>query len=216
MNAGPTVPVNAMKSLAITLSFAATLAVGSAALITAGSGTLNQVVPDNNPSGWQNTITISGWSGYTVTDVNVVLNITGGWNGDLYGYLVHDTGFAVLLDRVGKTLAQPYGYSNSGFSVTLDDSVATGIHNASGSSYTSTAAITGTWASQSGNLSSFNTTAVNGSWTLFLADLSFGDTSTVGSWSLEITAVPEPTTWAAIIFGGLFGAVQMARRFRKA
>ena len=32
----------------------------------------------------------------------MTLNLSGGWNGDLYAYLVHNSGFAVLLNRVGR------------------------------------------------------------------------------------------------------------------
>lgn len=204
-----------MKQFLAAILLAASLGSASASIIISNYYTpTSGLIPDNNPSGWTDTRTISGYSGYTVTDVNVVLNISGGWNGDLYGYLVHDSGFAVLLDRVGKTITQPFGYSNSGFSITLDDSASPPINTVG--SYSSSAPVVGTYASQGGTLSSFNGTPVNGSWTLFLADLSFGDMSTVDNWSLVITAVPEPTTWAALIFGGLFGAVQVARRFRKA
>jgi hypothetical protein len=41
-------------------------------------------------------------AGPTITDVNVGLQLSGGWNGDLYAYLVHSSGFAVLLNRVGR------------------------------------------------------------------------------------------------------------------
>jgi hypothetical protein len=40
----------------------------------------------------------------------------------------------------------------------------------------------------------------NGTWSLFLADLSAGNQSTLASWSLDITTVPEPT---AIAIGAL-------------
>jgi subtilisin-like proprotein convertase family protein len=52
-------------------------------------------------------------------------------------------------------------------------------------------------------LSSFNGLNPNGSWTLFLADMSGGAVSTLQSWELDITgtaAVPEP---ASIIEAGL-------------
>jgi hypothetical protein len=35
-----------------------------------------------------------------------------------------------------------------------------------------------------------------GQWTLFLADLSAGDQSTLVSWSVDITTVPEPSSLA--------------------
>jgi hypothetical protein len=38
----------------------------------------------------------------------------------------------------------------------------------------------------------------NGTWTLFLSDLSVGGVYELNTWSLEITAVPEPE-WAAVV-----------------
>ena len=42
-------------------------------------------------------------------------------------------------------------------------------------------------------LSSFTGLDANGSWTLFLADQASGEVSTLQSWSLSITGVPEPS-----------------------
>ncbi len=60
-----------------------------------------QIVPDNNLSGWSDTRTVSTMPAGTFVGLTVDLQLTGGWNGDLYAYLVHSTGFSVLLDRVG-------------------------------------------------------------------------------------------------------------------
>ena len=50
----------------------------------------------------------------------------------------------------------------------------------------------------------------NGNWTLYLADVSGGDVSTLNSWALEIAAVPEPPSWleaavAVLFLGGVVG-----------
>ena len=63
-------------------------------------------------------------------------------------------------------------------------------------------------------LSSFNGLDPNGTWTLFIADVSGGDQSTLVSWELDITAVPEPVTVALGIFGGLFAFLGAARLWR--
>jgi hypothetical protein len=55
----------------------------------------------------------------------------------------------------------------------------------------------------------------NGAWTIFFADLSGGAQSDLVSWGLEVTAVPEPTTWALGIFGALAGAAGLARRWQE-
>ena len=60
-------------------------------------------------------------------------------------------------------------------------------------------------------LGAFNGLDPNGTWTLFVADVSGGDVSTLVSWELEITAVPEPTTWALGILGGMWLTVSGRR-----
>jgi subtilisin-like proprotein convertase family protein len=58
-------------------------------------------------------------------------------------------------------------------------------------------------------LDSFNGTNPNGTWTLFLADLSSGEQSTVVNWGLNITATPEPSTCALL---GIGFAIFVARK----
>jgi hypothetical protein len=169
-----------------------------------GSGTsLDQAIPvDQYPGGISSSINISG-SADSLTSLTVTLNISGGWNGDLYGYLSHNGTLVTLLNFVGTGTGGAFqsaaGYSTSGFNnITLADLGAGGnIHNIevpeSGVSY----------APDGGSLSSFNGLNPDGTWTLFLADNSAPDQSTLQGWNLSITAVPEPVTLALSIFGGL-------------
>ena len=62
-----------------------------AALFNLASGTLNTAIPDGNVNGVQSTLTFSDAYFDNVLDVNVKLNISGGYNGDLYVYLTHST-----------------------------------------------------------------------------------------------------------------------------
>ena len=80
--------------------------------------TVNTAVPDNDPSGLASAFSLSGLSG-VITNVAVGLNITGGYNGDLFAYLTGPGGYAVLLNRVGVTSANPNGYGHTGLAVTL-------------------------------------------------------------------------------------------------
>ena len=61
------------------------------------------VIPDNNLNGWTSTETVNvpGTGLNQITGLSVSLNLSGGWNGDLYAYLVHDNQMVVLLNRVG-------------------------------------------------------------------------------------------------------------------
>jgi hypothetical protein len=171
------------------------------------------IVPDNNPSGWTDTRTVSSMPAGTFAALSVNLQLSGGWNGDLYAYLVHDTGFTVLLDRVGAP-GLTYGYGDAGMNVTL---AATGssIHSyGGGNTFSSTP--TGTWQvdNTSGSLASFLSTLPNGTWSLFIADMSGGDVTTVQSWGLQmdIVAVPEMETWVAAALAGAFGAFWLNRQ----
>jgi subtilisin-like proprotein convertase family protein len=191
-------------------------------------------VPDGNVNGWSDTRTISDITipDPYITDVNVRLNISGGYNGDLYVYLTHDSGFSVLLNRVGRTSGNSFGYPDSGFNVTFSDSgdPAADVHNYRDIVNPNGGTLTGTWAPDARNvdpalvldtstrsafLSTFNNLDPNGSWTLFVADLSSGEISTVGEWGLDITAVPEPTSIALGIFGVGLLAFSGARALRK-
>ena len=62
----------------------------------------------------------------------------------------------------------------------------------------------------------FNGLNPNDTWTLFFADTVNGDTTTVNSWSLDITAVPEPVNVAMAVFGVVVVAAGGVRRYLKA
>lgn len=179
------------------------------------SGTVDITIPDANPTGISSTINVSG-ALPTIIDVNVTINVSGGFNGDLYAYLSYNGILVPLLNRVGTGLGDAiqthFGYSTAGFNnITLDDQALNGnIHNVlapvSGYSYQPD--------SGSSSLGNFNDANPNGTWTIFFADKASGGgtgTSTLVSWSLDITAVPEPANVALGIFAGLFGAVGLVR-----
>ncbi|TAL05897.1 MAG: PEP-CTERM sorting domain-containing protein [Verrucomicrobia bacterium] len=191
------------------------------------------VIPDGNLAGWSDTRVIGGISG-TISDVNVSLNLSGGNNGDLYAYLVHSSGFAVLLNRVGRDGSNPFGYGNAGMAVTFDDGAATDIHFYGGtgipsgsyqpdarnvSPLSSGATLAGFDRATSGAwLSSFTNQSANGSWTLFIADVVGGGSGpTVTSWglTLDLVPVPEASQWAMCGAMAVFGAGYFYRVRRK-
>lgn len=186
--------------------------------------TTGNVIPDGNLAGWSDTRAIGGLSGL-ISDVNVTLNLNGGNNGDLYAYLVHSSGFAVLLNRVGRDGSNPFGYGNAGINVTFDDSASTDIHFYGGtgipsgsyqpdarnvSPLSSGATLAGFDRANSGAwLNSFTNQSANGSWTLFIADVVGGGSGpTVTSWglTLDLVPVPEASQWAMCGAMAVFGA----------
>jgi len=190
------------------------------------SQTVNQLIPDGNANGYFTTINVE--SAETIHSLTVSFDVTGGNTGDLYAYLTRDGGgFAVLLNRVGKTSSTPFGYCDSAFTVTLSDAAATDIH-----AYSSGGpAVVGSYQPDGRNvdplvvldtdsrgamLSSFNNYSAAGVWTLFFADMAGGNQqSTLESWSLEINAVPEPVNVALGVFAGFVGLWQLPRAFRR-
>ena len=88
---------------------------------------LNLGIPDGNPSGLADSHTILS-SIESITNVRVTMSIlptagpdAGAFNGDLYVFLQHGSGFTVLINRPGRTLGDDFGYGDDGIVVTFDD-----------------------------------------------------------------------------------------------
>jgi hypothetical protein len=117
-----------------------------------------------------------------------------------------NTATEILLDYMGTSASNPFGSSGSGMNVTLSDS-----GTANGSIHNATGIPTGLWQPDSANTldGTFSGMTANGTWTLFLADMSVGGgTSTLVSWGLDV--VPEPNTLA--LFGLGLSALAFLRR----
>lgn len=198
----------------------------SATIVMTDDWNIGQVITDGNPVGMTVSQTFSGLDTSAINDVSVRLNLTGGYNGDLYGYLVlqsadSSTMTAILLNQIGPGA---YGNSGSTINVTLSGNVDGGgsVYLGDIGSVAGTGNVTtdvGQNYTPDGNataLGVFNTHNANGTWTLFLADLSAGSQSTLVSWGLDISVVPEPTTWASMIFVTLVGVYALVRRMRRA
>ena len=228
-----------MKSIKhLARALVCTLSVGVAAGQSANnfSFSVNQAVPDGNPMGLTLATNLTVLGG-NISAVTVSLDITGGFNGDLYAYLVGPNGgFAMLLNRVGMgtgSSESSFGYRDAGFNITFNDSATNGnIHDYQTVSGYAGLLNGGSWQPDGRNmdpqsspslfdttipsafLSSFNGSNPNGTWILFLVDLSSGGQSSVVSWGLGITTVPEPSTLSFIAMGGL-GAILVVRRQRR-
>jgi len=174
-------------------------------------------VPDGSPVGTVFTGDFTAAAtGNQVLGITVNLSVTGGNNGSLYAYLVAPNGTLVmLLNRPGVTATgNPLGYAGSGFNnITLSDA---GTQNIQTTVETPGVAVTGTY-NAAGTLGTFNNSSANGNWELFFADLTKGGgTSTVTGWSLNITVVPEPVTFALGLFLAMLLALAGLRRMWRA
>ena len=192
-----------MKSTTLLSTLMVGLCASANAALTYTGG--SAAIPDGNLSGWSSTISLPGVSGTpSISDVQVTLNISGGYNGDLYAYLSYDGRLITLLNRIGADSGNPFGSAGAGMDVTLADGHIN-IHSAGGEPIGTYAADgAGTFATTFGGVP----LDPGKPWTLFIADVSSGGgitPSTLNSWSLTVTtAVPEPSTW----LGGL-GALAM-------
>ena len=187
------------------------------------SWTVATDIPDANPSGFVNSQTIGmttqgnnlPTAPYITSVLGVTLNLSGGWNGDLYAYLRYEvegvgTGFTTLLNRVGGTPASSV-YTTSGMSVFLtagmgDPDIHTATSPTGGDSFNvdSTGSST-TFSSFIG----LDPTA--GTWSVYFADLSGNHVSTLDSWGLNLEVVPEPVNMALGIVGGIAGIGGLVR-----
>jgi hypothetical protein len=175
--------------------------------------TVGQLVPDGGELANAHTLSLGGG---LVTDVNVGLVLAApagnaAWAGDYYAAVGHSTGYAVLLNRIGKTSTDEtepafYGSGANGVNVTFDDSASPDVHDAPyNPALASPPALTGTWqpdartddpalvtdaSSRSAFLSSFNDTSTDGEWRLLVADDSPSGVARLASWSLALTFTP--------------------------
>lgn len=219
---------NTMKTISLISGILLAATLGQATTISWDSsfGTpLN--ITDGSAAGISTGHLISGiadvdqYNNSIINGVDVRLNISGGFNGDLYGYLVlqdqnGNVASTVLLNRMGTAGGNPFGSAGAGMNVTLSDS---GTVN--GDIHAATGVPTGVWQvdqyqsvgnSLNGNFAT-GTMSANGTWTLFLADLSQdGSTAQLVSWGLDISVVPEPVTWALVGFAGVVGVGILLRR----
>lgn len=194
----------------------------AAAVIWTDTWNVATKITDDDAAGYSDTRTPSFSPGMVISKVTVTLNFSGGWNGDLYAYLTNGSGFAVLLNRPGRSAGQEDGSDTSGMSVTFDDAALFDLHDRidllGGS-------VTGTWQPDARDvnpltvvtgdvrtafLSSLNGQSASGPLTLFVADLSAGEVSTLDSWSMTVSAVPEPGGHLAL--AGLVGGGLLLRR----
>lgn len=184
---------------------------------------VSALVPDNDDTGLVNEMIVVMPGLDSILSVEVELEFSGGWNGDLYVLLSHGSGYSVLLNRVGRTNSIFGGAASSGMMVSLSDFAFADVHtdlammgsNVSGQfqpdgreSDPLTVVDTDP---RTALLSSFEGLDPNGSWFLFVADQAAGEASTLESWSLRITAVPEP----GVAFLTVMGTLMLSVRHRK-
>jgi hypothetical protein len=200
-----------------------------------GSGTsagslVNSTILDGNTAGMFNSMNLSSAGmGNSLVTITVTLNVSGGNNSDLYAYLSYNGALVPLLNRIGVSSSNPYGSTGAGLNnVTLSDAASGNIHAAGNGALSGSYRADGQAVYPLSSASSFNANGgsitlnstfggmnPDGTWTLFFSDVvAGGGNETLLGWSLDITAVPEPITFALPVFGGLFLSAGLIRHLR--
>jgi subtilisin-like proprotein convertase family protein len=143
----------------------------------------NLAIPDNSPAGA--TFTFNVATSQVITDINVYVDMTHTWVGDVDLQLTHGATSVRFFDRPGVP-ASTFGCSGDNMDNTFDDE---GTINAESQCQNATPAYPAGAALIPNNpLSAFDGQDVTGSWTLLARDGAGGDTGTVHTICLQIPA----------------------------
>ncbi len=147
---------------------------------SAGSATgTGGAIPDNNPVGLTTTLDVT--DDFDITDLNVNLDITHTWIGDLAVTLTAPDGttMAAIMDRPGVP-ATVVGCNNAdpAINIDLDDEAVDTVEDSCPEPYV------GSFIPNEA-LSAFNGISTLGTWTLEITDSAAGDTGTLNGWTLN-------------------------------
>ncbi|MBI3390482.1 MAG: proprotein convertase P-domain-containing protein [Deltaproteobacteria bacterium] len=170
------------------------------------------LIPDNNPTGINNSITIANQT--TIADLNVRLDIDHTWVGDLKVSLTHvTTGMTVvLLDRPGVP-ATSGSCSGNNISCVLDDEAGRFVETQClASAVTSPMAAIDGSVKPNNPLSAFDGQSVAGMWRLNVSDNAVDDMGSLLGWCLEVNA-PAPVVTAFTCNGSDVCTVALGQPF---
>ncbi|HQW80329.1 MAG TPA: M36 family metallopeptidase [Pseudomonadota bacterium] len=138
-------------------------------------------IPDGNPTGVTSDLVVA--NGGTITDLNVKIEATHSWVGDLIFTLTNvSTGTSVIvIDRPGQP-GSTYGCNRHDINATLDDEAAGGAVETQCASAVPT--INGTF-TPNNLLAAFDGQERAGTWRLTVSDVASGDTGTLTRWCLS-------------------------------
>ena len=137
-------------------------------------------IPDNDAMGVADTITLTELG--TIQDVNVELDVTHTWVGDLVVNLEHAGTDIDIVDRPGR-VSSGFGCSGDNADVTLDDEGPSLVED----QCDNLPALSGNRRPNNA-LSAFDGMSMTGAWNLTVSDRAGADTGTFDQWCLQIRA----------------------------
>jgi subtilisin-like proprotein convertase family protein/subtilisin family serine protease len=165
--------------------------IDSGTLTTVSSGAISVALPDNSTV--TRTLAVSGLAG-NVADMNVRVNMTHTWDGDVRLVLISPSGTRVPL------VTNRGGSGDNFVNTVFDDEAATSVT-------TGTAPFTGSFRPES-PLSAVDGQAANGTWTLEMQDTASGDTGLLTEFALIILhGNPEPSANTDALGNAFFDGV---------
>ncbi|AFL79585.1 regulatory P domain of subtilisin-like proprotein convertases [Aequorivita sublithincola DSM 14238] len=157
------------------------ICVGSGLIPMNGSqtSTAGVAIPDGNSTGV--TVTMNVTEDVSITDLNVNVNITHSWVGDISVSIKSPSGTtALIIDRPGR-ISSGFGCSGNNIVATLDDEAANPVEDECESSEPT---INGSF-SPNNPLSVFDGESTVGVWELKVIDNAGGDSGTLNTWGIE-------------------------------
>ena len=152
-------------------------------------------IPDDDPTGVSDGITVPDDG--AIQDVNLVLNVSHTWVGDLIFTLNHNATDVTAFDQPGVPPGSLGCSGNDLSDIVLDDNPGgtpgTPVDTSCNDVSDQPAYETGGSYTPNNPLSAFDGDDINGDWTLTASDNAGGDTGTLNSWCVEVTwAVDTP------------------------
>lgn len=157
-------------------------------------------IPDNDPAGVNDTITIP--SSGTILDLDIMVNATHSWVGDLIFTVSHDGTAVSIIDRPGVP-ATTFGCSGDNIDVTVNDEGPDGnIETQCANAPAIFGDRVGADPPHTSLLAAFDGLDISGSWTLNVSDAAPGQSGTLVQWcvmptlavdSVGVTLSPDQT-----------------------
>ncbi|MBA8884896.1 proprotein convertase P-domain-containing protein [Dokdonella fugitiva] len=147
-------------------------------------------IPDNNPAGANDTITVSDTS--EITSLTLSIKATHTYVGDLKFTLSKGAASSAVIDRPGYT-GSGFGCGGDDIDVVLDDAAASPVESACNST---PPAIGGTLSPNAPGLAPFAGLSLAGTWTLNVSDNAGSDTGTLTEWCLIPVVAVDDTIFA--------------------